>query len=174
MTKTQQCVKSAVASGFRVTRDGKHVFGATGVELKQQLKGRDGRKYYAVSVHVEGSKKKKMPVHVHRLVAYLKFGEPALTATCVRHLNDDPLDNAWDNIVLGDRRSHALDRPKVDRVLHAQKAGRTNSRPDAFWEKVEAEYAAGASYKQLAEKYELSKGTLSFRLSKTGKRTVLK
>jgi hypothetical protein len=173
MSKTQQCVKSAVASGFRVTRDGKHVFGATGVELKQRLTGRAGRQYYTVNAHVVGFSKQKMPIHVHRIVAYLKFGEVALSAPCVRHLNDDPLDNAWDNIALGSRCDNAIDRPEFDRKLHAQKAGRTNSRPEEFWDQVRAEHEAGASYNELSKKHGLSKGTLSFRLSKTGKRTVM-
>lgn len=173
MTKTQQCVKSAVASGFRVTRDGKHVFGASGIELKQRLSGRENRQYYTVNVHVPGSKKKKMPVHVHRIVAYLKFGEDVLTSLCVRHLNDDPLDNSWDNIALGTPKENAMDRSPEDRRRHAQKAGKANSLPDETWDKVRADHEAGMGYKKLRAKYGIPLGTLSYRLSKKAKRTAM-
>jgi len=181
MTKTQECIKYAIASGFRVSRDGKHVFGSTGVELKQRLSGRSQRRYWSVKVRLPGEGLRRdgaagivVPVHVHRLVAYLKFGEAALESTVTRHLDDDPLNNAWDNIVLGTKKENAMDRSEEDRRLHARKAGRTNSRPDEFWIQVEAEHAAGASYKELRERHGLSKSTLSYRLSKTGERTVMK
>jgi hypothetical protein len=156
--------------GYMVSQDGSLVTRP----VQQKLSGRASRKYRAISVfHPETGV--VVPVLVHQLVAYSKFGEAMFEpGVVVRHLNDDPLDNSWDNIVLGTPRDNALDRPKADRVLHAQKAGRTNSRSDSFWEQVAAEHAAGASYKELCEKHGLSKSTLSFRLSKTGKRTVLK
>ncbi|MFF2444771.1 HNH endonuclease [Priestia megaterium] len=41
------------------------------------------------------------PILVHRFVAYKKFGELALKAECIRHLNQNSLDNRPDNIDIG-------------------------------------------------------------------------
>ncbi|QNI20428.1 HNH endonuclease [Bacillus phage 1_ICo-2020] len=49
------------------------------------------------------------PIPAHRLIAYIKYGEVAFEAECVRHLNDNSLDNSWDNIALGTHMDNHLD-----------------------------------------------------------------
>ena len=39
----------------------------------------------------------------------MKYGEEAFEADCVRHLNDNSLDNSWDNIVIGTHMDNHLD-----------------------------------------------------------------
>ncbi|WP_430794437.1 HNH endonuclease [Bacillus thuringiensis] len=48
----------------------------------------------------------------HRIIAYLKYGETAFEAECVRHLNDNSLDNSWDNIEIGSLYDNHLDAVK--------------------------------------------------------------
>lgn len=167
MSQTQQCVKHFVESGGRVSRDGKFVFGIKGYELKQQLNGRENRKYHAVKVHMpRPCGGVSVAVAVHRIVAYLKFGDAALTTSTVRHLDDNPLNNHWDNIALGSVRDNAMDRDPKERAMHAQRAGKAASRyDDALWEQVRADYASGLGYKKLRKKYDIPLGTLSYQLS---------
>lgn len=172
MTKHNVMIRRAVSQGYSVDKDG-NVFGPTGRKRKLKKETRRGRTYYKFNVAIPRSKS-CYAVAVHRLIAFLKYGEAALKAGIVcRHLNDVSLDNSWDNIAIGSISDNALDRLAEDRKKHAQRAGRANSRSEEFWEQITQEHAAGASYKTLCERHGLSKGTLSYRLSKTGKRTVL-
>ncbi len=171
MTRIKQAVMKFVLSGGRVSRCGKFVFGVRGHELSQTAKVRNDRSYYTVSVSHDGQ---SLPVPVHRIVAFLKYGVASLAAPTIRHLNDDPSDNAWDNIAIGTRSDNALDRPAADRILHAQKAGKAGSRhSDETWSAVRGDHAAGMGYKKLRKKYGIGLSTLSFQLSKTAARQSL-
>jgi hypothetical protein len=90
-----------------------------------------------------------------------------------RHLNDDPQDNRWENIAIGSHSDNMMDKPAAVRRAAAQKAGMANGLPDRVWDQVKEDRANGARYKDLTEKYGIPKGTLSYRLSKTGKRTAM-
>jgi hypothetical protein len=150
------------------------VTNAVGRERKCQIGGRSPDRRYVFTVSLADGK--KYPVMVHKLQAFQKFGEAMFEpGILVRHLDEDSLNNRPDNIALGTSTDNAMDRQPLVRKLHAQKAGRTASRhSEEFWQKVTAEYEAGDGYKVLGKRYGLSPGTLSYRLSKTGKRTVMK
>jgi hypothetical protein len=172
MSKIDCCIRHAIKIGYRVSNCGKFVFGARGKEVTQRLAGNPKRKYPSVSI-ANPTTKVSTPIAVHRIVAYLKFKEDSMAENVVvRHLNDDPLDNSWDNIGLGSQVDNALDRPKIDRRKHAQLAGRSNSNSDEFWDEVSGLHERGMSYSDLSAKYGLSKSTLSYRLSKRAKRTI--
>jgi DNA-directed RNA polymerase specialized sigma24 family protein len=46
--------------------------------------------------------------------------------------------------------------------------------PDDLWREIERRHAEGMSYKAIRAEYRISLGTLSYRLSRTGKKTVLR
>jgi hypothetical protein len=170
MNETTAAIKRAVQRGYWAAADGT-VYGPQGCPLKLQLRGRAGKLYPCFNVLSNGVRR---PIPAHKLIAYLKFGDAsAVDGIVVRHLDDNPLNNSWENIAIGTQSDNLLDRAEIDRKLSAQKAGRTNSKPEAFWDQVRAEYESGASYNELTKKYGLAKGTLSYRLSKTGKRVVM-
>jgi hypothetical protein len=108
-------------------------------------------------------------------VAFLKFGKDALAlGVHVRHMNGNSLDNRWDNIAIGSASQNAMDRAPSDRRSHAQAAGRARSLPDSLWREVEARHASGMSYKAIRAEYGIPLGTLSYRLSRKAKKTVLR
>ena len=96
MNKRQRAIVEASEKGYTVKDDGR-LISPGGRQLKLQLyENRPGRTQY----YYFGSGSSK--VKVHRLVAYQKFGkrifEPGVQ---VRHLDDNSLNNSWDNIGIG-------------------------------------------------------------------------
>jgi hypothetical protein len=67
-----------------------------------------------------------------------------------------------------------MDKPKEIRQRAAQNAGRANSLPDHLWAQIELERSQGATYPQLRERYGIAKSTLSFRLSKSARKMVMR
>lgn len=70
--------------------------------------------YYAINPHIfQGV----IPIKVHRLVAYKKYGDAALADKIdTRHLNGIRTDNSWDNVVIGSRSDNMLDIPPAKRL----------------------------------------------------------
>jgi hypothetical protein len=80
----------------------------------------DSRGYYCFSVKVPHLKINSMCVSVHRLQAYQKHGDEIFGENIhVRHLNGNPLDNSYDNILIGSVSENSLDRPKNLRIKNA-------------------------------------------------------
>lgn len=66
---------------------------------------------------------KNFSFKVHRLCAYIKFGDEVFKdGVLVRHLDDNPLNLSWDNLVLGTPQDNARDILKTDRVSRAKHA----------------------------------------------------
>jgi len=156
----------AVEKGYHADDKG-IVFSPYGRILKLQLTN-DG--YYSFTVKKYG---RSVGVKVHRLVAYQKYGDAMFEeGIVVRHLNGNPLDNSKDNIAIGTASDNMMDKSKEVRVAMATKAGRSKTdNYEEFWKMVKEEYdRGGISYNELAKKYNKSKSTLSYHLSKTAKR----
>ncbi len=67
---------------------------------------------------------------VHRFCAYLKYGNQLFNSgLLVRHLDDNPLNLSWDNIVLGTQKENAEDQPKDSRIARAKYARSFQVRP---------------------------------------------
>jgi hypothetical protein len=171
MSKTSDSIRSAKAKGYSADETGR-VFGPSGNLLALHPHGREKRKYLCFSVSVDGG---TWPVPVHRFVAFLKYGEAALAdGVHSRHLNDDHLDNRWENIGIGSSSDNMRDRCPQERRRSAQIAGRTNSLPDSMWLQIEAERNDGATYKQLTERHGIALSTLSYRLSSKARKMVMR
>jgi len=161
-----ECLLYAYRRGCRVTKHGV-VENAQGKPLKVYDNSRDG---YFSFYQKHPVTKKWAPVWLHQLVALQKYGEERLgdPKIHVRHKDGNPKNNSFDNILLGTPSQNSLDKPKEVRRRIAEHASSFIQRKD--WSQIEADRAAGMTYDQLAEKYSMSKGTLSYHFSKTGKR----
>lgn len=97
--------KEALERGFSIEKDGT-VIGPSGMSpIGKIIKG-----YRYVRMH--RNRKKVLFVAVHRLQAYVKFGnklyEPGIE---VRHLNGNAFDNRYDNIAIGTHSQNMMDCP---------------------------------------------------------------
>ncbi len=171
MSKVTDAIRAAAAKGYSVTVEGE-VLNRLGKKRKLQIKRRGPYLLYVFNIGWDDG---SFPIPVHRLAAFLKFGEPALVERVqTRHLDGDSLNNRPGNIDLGSGTDNAMDRLPADRQAHAQKAGRAASRhTDETWAAVRADYALGMGYKKLRTKYGIPLGTLSYNLSKTGAKVQL-
>lgn len=165
MSKTHDMIKLAHFKGYRVTPAGEVLNSNGKPRILRLATSNASVRYLVFSLYTPDG---AFPVHVHKLQAYQKFGEAMFEPNIVvRHLDGNSLNNAPDNIAIGTITDNAMDRPKLDRSLHAQLASKAASRrSDETWEAVRADYAAGLGYKKLEKKYGIGRSTLSYQLSK--------
>lgn len=140
--------------GWRVTDQG--------VALKPdgsvQPVNADASGYLRFSVKL--SDEKVRGVYVHRLMAYQKFGKSLFEAGIeVRHLKG-LLDNSRESIEIGTKAQNERDKPPEIRSAIAGRAARKLS--DAQVAQLRQDREAGASYKELEEKYGIRKSTISY------------
>jgi len=110
-------IVSAVERGYRVTSTG-DVIGLRGRKLDLCV-GSTG--YLQTGIATGG---RRITLTVHRLVAYCKYGVALFDAECVRHLDGNPLNNSWDNVVLGTHSENMIDIPVSVRLAKGQVAAR--------------------------------------------------
>ena len=117
-----------------------------------------------------GINAKQIPVKVHRLVAYQKYGDDALLpGVHVRHLDGNTLNNLPENIAIGTPHDNSMDRPKANRIAHAAKGRQKFSHE--FVQSLRDDHASGIGYRQLSIKHGVPSSTLSYYLSKSAKKT---
>ena len=93
ISKEHQRVLEAYKKGYFVNRDGDVISPFTNKVLKPLRSGKC--RYYRITVN-------KQKVCIHKLMAYQKYGDKIFEeGIVVRHLNDDPKDNSYDNIIIG-------------------------------------------------------------------------
>lgn len=109
-------------------------------------------------------KNKRMPIYVHKFIAYFKFGDKIFEeGVVIRHLNSNSLDNTWDNIGIGNHSDNMMDIPKEIRQKKAINASYRNRRfDDEKVKEILKDRNNGMTYKMLCEKYDTSKSTLSY------------
>ena len=142
--------------GYTIDKDG-NVYNPDGIKLN----GRDKNGYRAIGIRIN---ERKIDVKVHRLQAYIKFGEKIYeNGIVVRHLNNNKLDNSWDNIEIGTFHDNMMDNPKEMRMKYAINASKAANKYDKeFVEKIREERKSGMKYSEIMEKYNLPKSTVSF------------
>jgi hypothetical protein len=171
MSKITDAIKLAKEKGYTADREGS-IYGPRGNRLKLRQQGSNKRTYPHFGVVLNGQ---TVGVAAHKFISYLKFGEDAIRdGVHTRHLNDDPQDSRWENIAIGSHSDNMMDKPRSMRRALAQVAGKAKGLGDCVWDQVKADRANGATYKSLTAKYGIPKGTLSYRLSETGKRIAMK
>lgn len=121
MGKSEKIIRRLASEGWTVTDSGEVVTPGGVVRKLRKSGGTGGRtSYWSFNVKEGGS---SYPVMVHRLKAYLKFGESAFKNQ-VRHLNGDSLCNKDGNIGIGTASQNMLDRSPDARLQHARKAAK--------------------------------------------------
>lgn len=121
MSKQTDIIRKLVFRGWSTSREGA-VLKPDGSERATRINksGRTGIPYRRFNVKDSGVSR---PVNVHKLVAYMKFGEESFKWQ-TRHLNGNSLDNSFDNIAIGSGSQNMMDRPAEDRKAHGLKAAR--------------------------------------------------
>lgn len=134
--------------GYRISDDGL-VFSKTGKQLKLRLNS----KYLKFSFHISVNKKKIVKsIPVHRLQAYKKFGEIIfMDGIQVRHLDNNKLNNSWDNLSVGNNSDNQLDIPKELRSATLKNLG-----ADKIKHIIELYSTGTFGYQKLAKQYDVS------------------
>lgn len=135
------------------------------------MQGSNKYKWFSVVI----ATKETYSVAVHRLVAYQKFGDAALVEGVVtRHLDGNSLNNDPNNIQLGTPRENVMDMtPDARQKMTKNASYAASHRNDALWKRVIADRRVGLTYSQLRDKYGVSLGSLSYRLSKKAKQRAV-
>ena len=122
--------------------------------------------YRCIGHRINGGKSN---IPVHRLQAYIKFGNKIYTkGLVVRHLDGDKLNNSYKNIELGTYSDNRMDMPEEDRKRLAQLAADTQKIYDH--NDVYKFYCKNPSYKAIMNHFGIkSKSTLSNILKKMEK-----
>lgn len=164
LSKNKEALLIAVAKGYRIDEYG-NVFSSTNTVVKPHI-NQNGYKTFSVRLQ----ERKSRGVYFCRLQAYQKYKDKAFEAgIVVRHLNGNPLDDSYENIAIGTHSDNMLDKPKSKRIELATKASQfARVRPDSQLQEIfDDRYKNGFSYKDLLEKYNIAKSTLSFLFNKS-------
>lgn len=157
MSKINETLKIAVSKGYYVDNDG------NAHSKRQKLKGRVNTSgYYVITISVYGKGEK---ILIHRLMGYQKFGESMFEEGMeIRHLDGNSLNNSYDNISIGTHSDNMFDIPKEIRQYNSKHARKKYS--DELIEQLKIERNKGLTYKELHQKYNISKCVLSYYLGK--------
>ncbi|MEW4212238.1 HNH endonuclease [Priestia megaterium] len=97
MSKSNEIIRIASQKGYTINKAGE-IINPKGQTVKGSTRRFKNCVYKTFGISHKGSSR---PILVHRFVAYKKFGEVAFEAECIRHLNQNSLDNRPDNIYMG-------------------------------------------------------------------------
>lgn len=105
-------------------------------------------------------------VDAHRLVAFQKFGFKLFDSKIVvRHIDNNKLNNMWDNIMIGTQKDNILDNPVSNRVKYSINAS-TKIRKFTDKEMEQIRKFHRGSYKETMGAFNItSKGTLHYILN---------
>lgn len=142
--------------GYRVSPEGEIINRKGDI-----LKGSVQNGYARMSIRID---KISNPVFVHRLQAYLKFGNEIFKESIeVRHLNGNSLDNSFKNIAIGTHSDNMQDIPKEKRMLKSSLANLKHDHKDIICDRNN-----GMKYSEIMLKYGISsKGTVSYIINKS-------
>lgn len=148
--------KYAYLKGYRVTKEGK-LIGLKGNERSLNLCSNG-----YLNATIRNGKNSCSRLWVHKLQAYQKFGEKTLIdGIVVRHFDGNPLNNEWDNILIGTQSDNMMDIPKKERILNA-------SNPSHNHKAILEDRKNGMTYKEIMSKHSISsKATVSFIINKS-------
>ena len=154
MSQSNACMRAAYGYGYRAAADGR-ILSPAGVDVPLSQHARTGYWHFS-------AKRCRSPLAVHRFVAYQRFGDVALAAECVRHLNDNRNDNSFTNIAYGTRSQNQLDIPVDKRSLMGVRRNRKKRRfKDEQVRRIRAMVADGASLGVLRRTFGGSLGALA-------------
>jgi len=139
--------------------ENKYTIDKNGVVMNRNgriLTGSISDKYLKISVRTEFTT--SYSLRVHKIQAYIKYGDEIFNNGClVRHLNGDPLDNSWDNIVIGTQSDNMMDRSEESRRNHVK---RIEPIDETIILSMIKDKNNGLSYRKLVDKYNIPKSTI--------------
>lgn len=152
----------AVEKGYKLSDNGNSVINKNGNKLKL----RDIEGYLSFAVRIQNN---AMYIKVHRLVAYFKYGNKIFNeGTEVRHKNSNKYDNSFENILIGTHSENMLDTDKEERIKRAIHASNKTRRfTDEEIIDIRKDREKGLSYKQLCIKYNTSKSSINYIITKS-------
>ena len=137
--------------GYRVTETGT-LISSTGKIIQS-----DKRRYITASFKING---KVHTFYAHRLQAFQKYGMALYDEGIeCRHLDNDGLNNSWENIVLGTHSENMLDVPAQVRIKRTLQG--SDGRVKHNRQEIKRYHLVTRSYKKTMEKFGISSsGTL--------------
>lgn len=148
MNKTNKALTHAYRRGYRVSIDGKRV---KGIRKKSLSLTPNSSGYFQFCIRLPIGE--RYPVDVHRLQAFQKYGlEMFEEGMNVRHLNNNKLDNSWDNIAIGTMSDNSMDMSPRARSMRPMAC---LSESDVLDIARRVENGAYKHYQLLAEEYGL-------------------
>lgn len=115
LSKKNQAIIEADQRGYHCDSEGR-LYNPQGVAISGFIDGG----YRAFSIRIDGHSQN---ILLHRFIAFQLRGDLAFTdGIVVRHLDNDKLNNRWENLELGSVRENYLDLPKQDRIKRARHA----------------------------------------------------
>ena len=160
MSRNNKNLKNAYDKGYRMSKCGKFIIYKGEIRYVKYI---NNQGYYSFNNRIG---KDTTPVNCHRLQAFQKFGDDIFKeGIVVRHKNNNPLDNSWENISIGTHSDNMFDKPKELRMEIAVNATRANqnsirSEEDRFM--IYSELLKGVPYNKISLDHNISKGTLSY------------
>ena len=113
MSKGNDAILIAYSRGYRVNKEGK-LFNSKQKELKPYLRP-DGYRNFNIRIG-----KERVTISIHRLQAFQKYGTSIFNPNIVvRHLNGNPEDCTYDNILIGSHSDNMNDIPEDVRMKNA-------------------------------------------------------
>ena len=161
ISKSNIAVIDAFSKGYRINESGQ-LISPKGVVKKLR---KSPRGYLCFSYRINRT---SVPLLVHRLCAYQKYGDIIFNADNVRHLDGNSLNNSPINIEIGTYSDNCQDKQKEVRVRCAKNASKHQSsyRNDDRVAEIKEYYKKTCSYKLTQAKFGISsKGTLWYILN---------
>lgn len=154
ISNKSNAILDAYDKGYRAI-DGKIFY-----KERERILIKNANGYFCFSIKCYNKKQGNVPVH--RLIAYQKYGNVIFEKGIhVRHLDNNPLNNSEDNIVIGNQSENMMDKPKELRMRCAIYA--TSFMKKYNHDEIIEFYNLGNSYKDIMKKYNISsKGAVSF------------
>jgi hypothetical protein len=156
MTKNETIVY-LISIGYSVSQQG--VLLKNGSKTQTTSKNSNG--YLNIKTKIRG---KNILADIHRIQAYQKYGEKLFEEGVeVRHLDNNKLNNSYDNIAIGTPRENMLDTPLWVR-LKRSRLGAAYVRRLTYQDanEIRAKRNAGYTYKELCLEYKVCKSLVSY------------
>jgi hypothetical protein len=158
LSKYNQAVLEACNRGYCVNEDGE-LISPSGGKPKGAI---NSTGYREINLR-ERNSRCYLKLRIHKLMAYPKFGDKIFDPDMqVRHLDNNKLNNSWNNIGLGIQSANMMDIPEKERRSHAKLAARARRRlTDDQAQQLRKDKKDGMTHRELCQKYGICKSTVS-------------
>lgn len=140
----------AIKLGYSIDKEGV-CRNPKGNVLKGSPHNKRGKIYLSFKIQIGTSRKN---VYFHKLQAYMKFGDLLYNeGIVVRHLDDNSLNNSWNNIEIGTQSDNMMDKPAEAR---SELAGRISTKYSQEFKLEVVEYAKTHTAREISEHFNIT------------------